>query len=203
MTAVDPSAAARRMVPLLDVGSEAYALGAAAVPERTAPVSRAVVRALAAVVLGTGGRVVPGRAGGAVRLEYAPAGQGAGRRVLRAVPCARPPRTAECGRCGHWETEHDHPAIVSACDRYLLRIGPARFKTAEHGGVTYAWVRRMGRARWVFELAEPCEAFPGGTLTVHRYPGPDDGGTRLAAHCWPVAPERRAGVLKRARERVR
>jgi hypothetical protein len=183
----------------LDVDRDAYGLSAAWEPERAVPVSRAAVRALVAVVSRTGGRTEVRAPDGAVRLEYPPAG----RRVLLAAPCPRPPRTAECGRCGHWAGEHGHPAVVSACDRYRLRIGPARFKVPEHGAVSYAWVRRIGRARVVFEISEPCEVFPGGTLTVHRYPAPGDGGAALGAHRWPLVADRRAEVLEWARGRVR
>jgi hypothetical protein len=179
----------------LDADCEAYALGAA--PLDVVPVSRALVRALVAVVARTGGRTVPGPVDGVLRLEHA-----AGRRMV-AVPCARPPRTPECARCGHWEAEHDHPAVVSSCGRYQLVLGRARFKTAEHGAVAYAWVRRMGRARLVFEISEPCGVFPGGTVTVHRYPAPGDGRAEFGVHRWPIPVERRVWWLARARAHVR
>ena len=185
------TASARRTLRPLDADYEAYWIAGSA-----APVSRAVVRALVAVVQRAGGRALL-RPDDAVRLEYP------GGRELLAVPCTRPPRVAECGRCGHWEAEHGHPAIVSACGRYRLRLGPARFKTAEHDGVAYAWVRRMGRARLVFELAEPCELFPGGTLTVHRYPAPGDGCSTFGVHRWPIPLERRSWWIARARTHVR
>jgi hypothetical protein len=195
-------AASLRPLRPLDADHEAYALGPAWIPESAAPVSRAVLRALVAVVHRAGGRALL-HPNDAVRLEYPPTAESSGRRVLLAAPCVRPPGTAECARCGHWEAEHGHPAVVSACGRYRLRLGPPRFKTAEHDGVAYAWVRRMGRARLVFELAEPCEEFPGGTLTVHRYPAPGDGGSTFGAHRWPIPLERRSWWIARARAHVR
>ncbi|WP_086686169.1 hypothetical protein [Streptomyces pseudogriseolus] len=194
MTAVPAATAASRGVRPLDADCEAYALGAA--PLDAVPVSRALVRALVAVV-GRRGAVVRDGARGLLRLEHA-AGP-----LLLAVPCARPPRTAECARCGHWEDEHNHPAVVSACGRYQLMLGRARFKLPEHDGVAYAWVRRMGRARLVFEISEPCGVFPGGTLTVHRYPAPGDGRAVFGVHRWVIPAERRAWWLERARAHVR
>lgn len=184
------------MVRPLDADYEAYELSAAPWPGDGVPVSGAVVRALVAVVLRAGGGAE--LADGTVRLEHAD-----GSDALVAEPCMLPSRSAECARCGHWEAEHDHPAVVSACERYRLRIGPARFKTADHDGVTYAWVRRIGRARWVFEVGEPCEQWPGGVLSVHRYPGAGAGRARFGAHRWPVPVERRAEVLEWARSHVR
>ncbi|MBG7704867.1 hypothetical protein HCJ76_44100 [Streptomyces sp. MC1] len=193
MTAAPPT---YRPLRPLDVDQGAYALSPAGSTQAAAPVSRALVRAVVAVVLRTGGRAEE-LAAAAVQLQYA-----GGRRALLAVPCARPPRTAECARCGHWEAEHGHPAVVSACNRYRLRLGRPRFKTPEHDAVSYAWVRRIGRARLVFELGEPCEVFPGGTLTVHRYPAPGDGRAVLGAHRWPIPVERRTWWLDTARAHV-
>jgi hypothetical protein len=195
-----------RKVPVmtpLDADREAYALGAVDAEQSAVPVSRALVRALVAVVLRTGGRAAL-ETGGVVRLAYrcAPLRPAAGR-VLLAVPCARPPRSPECARCGHWETEHDHPAVASSCGRYQLLLARPRFKVPEHGAVSYAWVRRMGRARLVFEIGEPCEVFPGGTVTVHRYPDRGDGRVTFAAHRWPIPAERRSWWLARARAHVR
>lgn len=186
----------------LDADHEAYVLSAAEDEESAVPVSRALVRALLAVVLRTGGSGTAEAE--AVRIAYRaePLRPAAGL-VLLAVPCARSPRTPECARCGHWKDEHDHPAIASACDRYRLHIGPPRFKVPEHGAVSYAWVRRMGRTRIVFEVGEPCEVFPGGTLTVHRYPDRGDGRAEFGVHRWPIPAERRSWWIARARAHIR
>ncbi|MGW7327744.1 hypothetical protein ACWGIU_03810 [Streptomyces sp. NPDC054840] len=78
-----------------------------------------------------------------------------------------------------------------------MSIGPARFKLPEHPAVSYAWVRRIGRTRVVFEIAEPSPPFPSGTLSVHRYPAVGDGPAEFSAHFYVIPPARREAILTR------
>ncbi|RSS87006.1 hypothetical protein EF903_18005 [Streptomyces sp. WAC05292] len=189
----------------LDADRTAYLLCNADRPAAAAPVSGALVRSLLAAAHFSGGAAALEPDDGTVVLTY---GQSASSvpgwlgPVFRAVPCDRPPRTPCCARCGHWKGEHDNPAVPTACRRYRLSIGPARFALPEHQGVTYAWVRRMGRTLVRFEISEPDDRFPGGALAVHRLPAPGDGPYAYCAHFMPIPPEQRTAVLKRARARV-
>ncbi|KIF05169.1 hypothetical protein PL81_14660 [Streptomyces sp. RSD-27] len=188
----------------LDAAAGAYLLSNADRPAAAGAVSGALVRSLLAAAFHSGGAAALEPHDSTVVLTYGqhPGGApGALGPVFRAVPSARPPRTPCCARCGHWQGEHDHPAVPSACRRYRLSVGPARYAVPERG-VTYAWVRRMGRARVRFEIGAPSDQFPGGVLAVHRLPAPGDGPYAYSAHYWPIPSERRAAVLERARARV-
>lgn len=201
--AVDPSVIPYPISRPLDARHSAYALCNADRPASAVPVSGALVRALLASTLHCGGAVALEPDTEAVTLSWPQIGGMVPGRlgpVFRAVPCERPARTPSCAHCQHWQGEHDHPAVPTACSRYRLRIGPARYAVPEHEGVTYAWVRRMGRTRVRFEITEPSGVFPGGTLLVHRQPAPGDGPYGYAVH--PIPRERRADVLERARGRV-
>ncbi|MFD0352957.1 hypothetical protein ACFVHW_04295 [Streptomyces sp. NPDC127110] len=188
----------------MEAEAPAYLLSNADRKTAAAPVSGALVRSLLASALYSRGSAAL-EPGGTVVLTY---GQIAGvvpgflGPVFRAVPCARPPFTPCCAQCGHWRGEHDHPAVPTACTRYRLRVGPARFAVPEHDGVSYAWVRRMGSSRFRFEISEPNMRFPGGTLAVHRFPALGEGPAEFCAHFVPIPPERRAAVLACARSRV-
>ncbi|MER5482584.1 hypothetical protein ABT024_05120 [Streptomyces sp. NPDC002812] len=190
----------------LDATEPAYLLSNADRPATAVAVSGALVRSLLASTLHSGGAAALDPGDGEVVLSWpqiggmVPALLGP---VFRAVPCARPPRTPCCARCGHWPSEHDHPAVPTSCTRYRLNIRPARFKLPDHPGVTYAWVRRFGRTRVVFEIAEPSALFPGGTLAVHRYPAVGDGPVEFSAHFHVIPEVRRAALLRRAAARVR
>jgi hypothetical protein len=123
---------------------------------------------------------------------------------MRALPCPRPPLTPTCARCGHWLAEHDDdPQIHTSCTQYELLIGRALFALPEHAGITYSWVRRMGRTRYVLQITEPDEQYPGGELVVHRYPAPGDGRPTFTAHRYPIKPGQRSRTLAAARARVR
>ncbi|MGW0562862.1 hypothetical protein ACWDZ4_20140 [Streptomyces sp. NPDC003016] len=206
MTAATPVLAAPHVISRpLDAAATAYALSNADRRAAAVPVSGALVRSLLASALRCGGAAALEPDTGTVTLSWPQTGgmvPGVLGPVFRAVPCERPARTPCCARCGHWQGEHDHPAVPTACTRYRLSIGPARFKVPEREEVTYSWVRRVGRTRVVFEVREPSEVFPGGTLVVHRFPAPGDGPYGYSAHFWAIPLERRAGVLKRARGRV-
>lgn len=189
----------------LDANATAYALSNADRPAAAVPVSGALFRSLLASAFHSHGAAALEPDDGTVVLTWAQLGgmvPGSLGPVFRAVPCERPPRTPCCALCGHWQGEHDHPAVPTACTRYRLSIGPARFKMPEHDAVTYSWVRRVGRTRAVFEIRKPTEAFPGGTLAVHRLPAPGDGPYAYCAHYWEIPQGRRAAVLERARGRV-
>ncbi|WP_330335655.1 hypothetical protein OHS33_39140 (plasmid) [Streptomyces sp. NBC_00536] len=196
-----PSAVSRP----LDAAGAAYLLANADRPEAAVPVSGSLVRSVLGAALRSGGAAALDPADGSMFLTY---GQSAGTvpgllgPVFRAVPCERPPLTPCCARCGHWRSEHDHPAVPTACTRYRLNIGPARYALPEHSGVTYAWTRRLGRTRVRFEISEPTDRFPGGVLSVHRFPAQGDGPYAYSAHFAPIPEERRAAVLKRAHARV-
>jgi hypothetical protein len=187
----------------LDADGDAYALSNADRNAAAGPVSGALLRSVLAGVLHSGGTAAM-EADGTVTLSWPQLGSvpGALGPVFVAVPCERPALTPCCARCGHWRGEHDHPAVPSACRMYRLSIGPARFAVPEHEGVTYAWVRRLGRTRARFEITRPTEAFPGGVLAVHRLPAPGDGPYGFCAHYLPIPEKRRADVLARARARV-
>lgn len=188
----------------LDATGTAYALSNADREGAAVPVSGALLRSLLASALHSRGAAAL-EPDGTVRFTF---GQSAGMvpgvlgPMFLAEPCERPPLTPCCAWCGHWKGEHDHPGAPTACTRYRLSIGPRRFKAPEHDGVTYAWVRRMGRTRIVFEISEPSELFPGGTLVVHRYRAPGDGPYDFTAHFLPIPAEERAALLERARARV-
>ncbi|MFD7764130.1 hypothetical protein [Streptomyces microflavus] len=188
----------------LDAAGTAYALSNADRAGDGVPVSGALVRSVLASALHSQGAAAL-EPDGTVHFTF---GQGAGvvpgvlGPVFSAVPSARPPLTPCCALCGHWKGEHDDPGAPTACTRYRLHIGRARYAMPDHGGVTYAWVRRMGRSRVVFQITEPTEHFPGGTLVVHRYPEVGDGPVVFCAHFRMIPPELRAGVLKRARDLV-
>ncbi|MFC8538061.1 hypothetical protein ACFUJY_29675 [Streptomyces sp. NPDC057249] len=189
----------------LDADRTAYALSNADRPAATVPVSGALVRSLLASALHCGGAAALEPDTGTVALSWPQTGgmvPGQLGPVFRAAPCDRPARTPCCVSCGHWKGEHDHPAVPTACTRYRLDIGPARYAPPEHGGITYAWVRRLGRTRVRFEITEPTAVHSGGALVAHRFPAPGDGPYDYSAHHWPIAPERRAAVLERARSRV-
>ncbi|MFD4933481.1 hypothetical protein [Streptomyces virginiae] len=191
----------------LDASGTAYLLSNADRPSAAVAVSGALVRSLLASTLHCGGAAALDPADGEVVLSWPQIGgmaPGMLGPVFRAVPGARPPHTPCCARCGHWQGEHDRPAVPTACTRYRLSIGHARrFKVSKHHGVTYAWVRRFGRARVIFEITEPNMRFPGGTLSVHRYPAVGDGPAEFITHFHVIPPERRAEILARARARVR
>ncbi|MGW7090013.1 hypothetical protein ACWGH2_41890 [Streptomyces sp. NPDC054871] len=188
----------------LDASGTSYALRNADRAGTAVPVSGALVRSLLASAFHSQGAAAL-EPHGAVWLTF---GQSAGMTpgvlgpVFLAEPCERPPLTPCCALCGHWKGEHDHPGVPTACTRYRLYIGPRRFKAPEHEAVAYAWVRRMGRSRFVFEIGTPSELFPGGTLAVHRYRALGDGAHEFSAHLWPIPPEERAAVLERARAGV-
>lgn len=188
----------------LDADRPAYTLSG---PGRGAPVpvSGSMVRCLLAVALRTGGGAALEPDTGTVVLTWPqPGGRpGAPGPVFRAEPGERPANTPCCGNCGHWPGEHGHPAVPSSCARYRLSIGPVRYAIPEHDGVTYAWVRRLGRTRVRFEITEPTADHPGGVLAVHRLPDAGDGPCGYNAHCIPIPPGRRACVLEHARARVR
>ncbi|AWI32640.1 hypothetical protein [Streptomyces tirandamycinicus] len=190
----------------LDATATAYALSNADRDSSPAPVSGALLRSLLASALHSRGAAAVEPDTGTVLLTFgqiacmAPAELGP---VFRAVPCERPPLTPCCARCGHWKGEHDNPAAPTACTRYRLSIGPARYSMPDHDGVTYAWVRRMGRSRVVFQVMEPSVYFPGGTLVVHRYPEIGDGPVSFSAHFRVIDPAIRAAFIARARARVR
>ncbi|MGA5411504.1 hypothetical protein ACPCSC_30155 [Streptomyces lavendulocolor] len=189
----------------LDAKRAAYSLCNADRPAAAAPVSGALVRSLLASATHSGGAAGMEPDTEAVALSWPQIGgmvPGHLGPVFRAVPCERPANTPCCARCGHWKSEHDHPAVPTACTLYRLSIGPARFAVPEHDGVTYAWVRRMGRTRVRFEITEPSRVFPGGTLNVHRMPALGDGPYEFVKHCAPIPAEERAAVLERARARV-
>ncbi|MGW0757101.1 hypothetical protein ACWD1Y_11535 [Streptomyces sp. NPDC002814] len=187
----------------LDASRAAYALCNADRPAAAVPVSGALVRSLLASALHSGGAAALEPDTDAVTLSW-PGGMAPGQLgpVFRAVPCERPANSPCCARCGHWKGEHDHPAVPTACTRYRLSIGPARYAVPEHDGVTYAWVRRMGRTRIRFEITEPSGVFPGGTLLVHRMPALGDGPYGYGVHCAPIPAEERTAVLEGARARV-
>ncbi|MEV0778901.1 hypothetical protein [Streptomyces sp. NPDC050428] len=187
----------------LDATGTAYALSNPARDGAAVPVSGSLLRSLLAVVLRAGGAAAAEPVTGVVSLSWPSSGvPGVLGPVFRAVPCGRPPGTSCCARCGHWPGEHDHPAVPSACRRFRLSIGPARYAVPEHDGVMYAWVRRMGRTRVRFDITEPTAAYPGGVLAVHRLPAPGDGPCDYCAHHVPIPLARRAAVLERARGRV-
>ncbi|MEU1221308.1 hypothetical protein [Streptomyces microflavus] len=189
----------------LDAAGNAYSLANADRDRAAVPVSGNLVRSLLASVLHSGGAAALEPDTGTVTLSWPQLGgmvPGVLGPVYRAVPCERPARTPCCARCGHWKSEHDHPAVPTACTRYRLSIGPARYAVPEHEGVTYAWVRRMGRTRVRFEISAPTDAFPDGVLKVHRMPAVGDGPYDFCAHFAPIPPGRRAAVLERARLRV-
>ncbi|MEU7228997.1 hypothetical protein [Streptomyces chrestomyceticus] len=189
----------------LDADRAAYALSNADRDRAAVPVSGAVVRSLLASVLHCGGAAALEPGTGAVTLSWPQIGgmvPGVLGPVYVAAPCEQPARTPCCARCGHWRAEHDHPGVPTACTRYRLSIGPARYAVPEHDGVTYAWVRRMGRTRVRFEITAPTAAYPDGALVVHRLPAPGDGPYDYCAHFVPIPPGRRADVLERARARV-
>ncbi|MFJ5142972.1 hypothetical protein [Streptomyces sp. NPDC088707] len=189
----------------LEAAGHSYLLANADRPGSAAPVSGALVRSLLRSALHCGGAAALEPDTGTVALSWPQSGgmvPGHLGPVFRAVPCERPARSACCARCQHWAGEHDHPAVPTACTRYRLSIGPARHSVPEHGGVTYAWVRRLGRTRVRFDITAPTEVFPGGTLVVHRMPAPGDGPYVFVAHHLPIPAERRAAVLERARARV-
>ncbi len=189
----------------LDADRDAYALSNADRPGTAVPVSGAVVRALLRSALHSHGSAVL-EPGAAVTFTYGPTAAIVPAElapVFRAVPCLRPPHTPECAHCGHWRGEHDHPAVPTACTRYRMRVGPARYKMPEHDDVAYAWVRRIGRARVVFEISKPSALFPGGTLAVHRYPALGDGPAEFCAHLLVIEPKLRSALLGRARSHVR
>ncbi|WP_433860228.1 hypothetical protein [Streptomyces kronopolitis] len=189
----------------LDATGTAYALSNADREGAAVPVSGALLRSLLASALHSRGAAAL-EPDGTVRFTF---GQSAGMvpgvlgPMFLAEPCERPPLTPCCARCGHWKGEHDHPGAPTACTRYRLSIGPARFAVPDHDGITYAWVRRMGRSRIVFQITEPSEHFPGGTLVVHRYPEVGDGPVTFCAHFREIGPEERAAFLDRARVHVR
>ncbi|MER7761547.1 hypothetical protein [Streptomyces sp. NPDC097619] len=188
----------------LDAHRAAYLLCNADRATAAVPVSGALLRSVLAAALFSGGTAALEPDDGTVVFTY---GQSASSvpgwlgPVFRAVPCDRPPHSPCCARCGHWQGEHDHPAVPTACSRFRLQIGPARWALAE-SGVTYAWMRRMGRVRVLFEIREPNRLHPGGVLVVHRYPDPDEGPYEFVTHFWPIPPGRRSALLRRARARV-
>lgn len=190
----------------LDAPGIAYALRNVDRDGAAVPVSGALLRSLLASALHSQGAACLEEDTGAVMLTFGqiasmvPAALGP---VFRAEPCERPPLTPCCARCGHWKGEHDHPAAPTACTRYRLHIGQARYAMPDHDGVTYAWVRRMGRSRIVFQITEPTEHFPGGTLLVHRYPEIGDGPVTFCAHFLVIDPAERAAFLDRAHTHVR
>lgn len=189
----------------LDAFRTAYALSNADRPATAVPVSGALVRSLLASTLHCGGAAALEPDTDAVTFTWPQIGGMVPGRlgpVFRAVPCDRPARTPCCALCGHWKGEHDHPAVPTACTRYRLSIGPARYAVPEHDGTTYVWVRRMGRTRVRFEISEPTAAYPGGALVVHRLRALGDGPYDYAAHYLPIPEEQRAAVLERARARV-
>lgn len=189
----------------LDATGKAYALSNADRDGAAVAVSGAVVRALLASALHCGGAAALEPDTGTVTLSWPQTGgmvPGVLGPVYRAVPCERPARTPCCALCGHWRGEHDHPAVPTACTRYRLSVGPARFAPPEHDGVTYAWVRRLGRTRVRFEITEPTAAYPDGVLAVHRMPAPGDGPYDYCTRYLPIPSGRRAAVLERARGRV-
>ncbi|MFJ4342637.1 hypothetical protein [Streptomyces sp. NPDC088915] len=188
----------------LDVPGPAYALSNVDRDAAAVPVSGALLRSVLRSALHSRGAAAIEPDGTVVftfgpTASMLPAALGP---VYRAVPCERPPLTPCCARCGHWEREHDEPGAPTACTLYRLSIGPARFAVPEHDGVTYAWTRRLGRTRVRFEITEPTDAFPGGTLVAHRMPAPGDGPYEYVKHHVPIPPERRPAVLERARRRV-
>ncbi|MFJ8301308.1 hypothetical protein ACIQ9R_36155 [Streptomyces sp. NPDC094447] len=188
----------------LDAPRAAYALNDARRDGAAVPVSGALVRSVLRSALHSHGAAAVEPDGTVVfsfgpTASMLPAVLGP---VYRAVPCEWPPRTPCCALCGHWEREHDEPGAPTACTRYRLSIGPARFAVPEHEGVTYAWTRRLGRTRVRFEITEPTGAFPGGTLMVRRMPAPGDGPYEYAKHFLPIPRDRRTAVLERARRRV-
>lgn len=189
----------------LDAHRGAYALSNADRPATAVPVSGALVRSLLASALHCGGAAALEPDTDAVTLSWPQIGgmvPGHLAPVFSAVPCERPARTPCCALCGHWKGEHDHPAVPTACTRYRLSIGPARYALPDSDGVTYVWVRRMGRTRIRFEISEPTAAHPGGVLVVHRHPAPGDGPYDFAAHYLPIPEEQRVAVLERACARV-
>ncbi|MER6230928.1 hypothetical protein ABT169_17515 [Streptomyces sp. NPDC001616] len=189
----------------LDASHVAYALSNADRPAVAVPVSGALVRSLLASTLHCGGTAALEPDTDAVTLSWPQIGGMVPGRlgpVFHAVPCDRPARTPCCARCGHWEGEHDHPAVPTACNRYRLSIGPARYAMPDRDNVTYAWVRRMGRSRIRFEITDATEAFPGGALIVHRLPALGDGPYGYGVHFATIPKEQRTAVLERARARV-
>ncbi|MBV1940818.1 hypothetical protein KUF83_30250 [Streptomyces sp. BV286] len=210
MPATLPQAGVRLDVPHaigrpLDADGSAYRLSNADRPESAGVVSGALLRSLLASALHSLGAASLEPEDGTVTLTF---GQRAGLvpghlgPVFRAVPCERPPRTPCCALCGHWKGEHDHPGVPSACTRYRLHIGPARHVLPEHGGITYAWMRRMGRTRVHFVITECTPTHPGGALVVHRLPTQGDGPSVYGAYYLDIPVKQRAAVLERARKRV-
>ncbi|MEU6632902.1 hypothetical protein ABZ905_32150 [Streptomyces parvus] len=188
----------------LDVDGTAYVLANADRPGGGVPVSGALVRSLLRSALHSRGAAAL-EPDGTVHFTFGQSAHVVPRTlapVFVAVPCPRPPFTPCCALCGHWAGEHDDPGAPTACTRYRLRIGRARYAMPDHSSVTYAWVRRMGRSRIVFQITEPSEHFPGGTLVVHRYPEIGEGPVEFCVHFRVIAPEQRAELVKRARGHV-
>ncbi|MFF0754466.1 hypothetical protein [Streptomyces sp. NPDC004267] len=189
----------------LDADRSSYALNDVRRDGAAVPVSGALLRSVLASALHSRGAAAVEPDGTVVftfgpTASMMPAVLGP---VYRAEPCERPPLSPCCARCGHWGREHDEPGAPTACTRYRLSIGPARYAMPDHDGITYSWVRRMGRSRIVFQITEPSESFPGGTLLVHRYPEIGDGPVTFCAHFLAIGPEQRAAFLDRARAHVR
>ncbi|MEU3502623.1 hypothetical protein ABZ726_18295 [Streptomyces hundungensis] len=189
----------------LDLDRTAYALTNVHRDAPAVAVSGALARSLLASALHSRGSAALEPATGIAVFTWgqiasmAPASLGP---VYRVVPARRPPHTPCCAYCGHWKGEHDDPGAPTACTRYRLHIGPARYAMPDSDSVTYAWVRRLGRTRVVFQITKPSEHFPGGTLVVHRYPEIGDGPVEFCAHFLVVEPKLRGAFLARARAHV-
>jgi hypothetical protein len=189
----------------MDARHSAYLLVNADRGHSAVPVSGNLLRAVLRCALHAQGAAGLDPADDSVTFTFGPVGGMVPNRlgpVFRAVPCERPPLTPCCAKCGHWQGEHDEPGAPTACARYRLSIGPARYSVPLHEGITYAWTRRVGRTRMVFEVTEPTDAHPGGALVVNRFPASGDGPAVFAAHFRPIPAERRAELLELARARV-